>query len=146
MRKANEEGFTLVELIIVIVIIAILAAVAIPLYLNFRKGAIDSNAQADAVNAAQQIEIYYKDHPQEGLFGKNNSDGSYAQAEITESNEGSDSLPESLRDIRVSHGNTMYIGDSGQSGQYLVLVLNPNGNKSKTGIGYNAGNGGVYDY
>lgn len=45
--KENEGGFTLVELLVVILIIGILAAIAIPMFLNQRKSAVDAGLQSD---------------------------------------------------------------------------------------------------
>ena len=58
----KEEGFTLIELMIVIAIIGILAAIAIPQFSAYRTRSYNSAAQADLRNATTAQEAYYVDN------------------------------------------------------------------------------------
>jgi type IV pilus assembly protein PilA len=60
--KKGDEGFTLIELLVVVVIIGVLVAIAVPVYLNYRKGAADKSAQSDVRGAVSTIEQYYTDN------------------------------------------------------------------------------------
>jgi len=60
--KTNRKGFTLIELMVVIAIIIILAAIAIPNYINMTKRAQQSKATSDAAVIATALEVYHTDY------------------------------------------------------------------------------------
>jgi type IV pilus assembly protein PilA len=60
--SAAEPGFALVELLVVVLIVGILAAIAIPAFLNQRHKAYDAGAKTKVRIAATAEEIYAADH------------------------------------------------------------------------------------
>ncbi len=55
----NQRGFTLIELVIIIILIGVLAAVAVPRYVDLRENAVMASAQAtlDAGRAAVMLDF-----------------------------------------------------------------------------------------
>lgn len=58
----KNAGFTIVELLIVIVVIAILASITVVAYSGIQSRANDTAVQSDLRNISQQIEIYYAEN------------------------------------------------------------------------------------
>jgi type IV pilus assembly protein PilA len=73
-RPGDSKGFTLIELMIVVAIIGILAAIAIPNFVNFKNKAIQGTAKANLETVRSSLSQYAADkddnkYPPEGVMG-----------------------------------------------------------------------------
>jgi type II secretion system protein G len=61
MRKTNSKGFTIIELLVVIVIIGILVALALPQLFAAQARGRDTDRKNDLKNVKTQLETYFND-------------------------------------------------------------------------------------
>jgi len=78
---AAEDGFTLIELMVVVLIIAILIAIAVPTFLGARQRAADRAAQSDLRNGYTSAKVIYSDN--ESFSGATAAALSSAEPSIT---------------------------------------------------------------
>ena len=98
-RLAADDGFTLVELLVVILIIGILATVGLATFLNQRGKAQDAEAKSAVTVAAKAMEIYNGEH------------GSYAAA-----------TPAALVKVEASLGGAHNLTVTSSAKAYTVAV------------------------
>ena len=62
LKRRFQEGFTLVEILIVVVIIGILAAIAIPTYFKYVERGYASDAKVQMKNILENSKLYYSEN------------------------------------------------------------------------------------
>jgi general secretion pathway protein G len=61
-KLRREDGFTLIEILVVLIVIAVLLSIAIPAYVSQRDRANDAVAQADLRVSLPSVEAYFNDN------------------------------------------------------------------------------------
>jgi type IV pilus assembly protein PilA len=128
-RADGDRGFTMIELLVVVVIIGVLVAIAIPLYLNYRKGAENKSTAADIRGGISAVEQYYTEngnvYPPTGASASAGASIVFSGAGIV------------TQTITVSPNKTLSYENNGTT--YVICGLNANGG---TVYSYNSSAGG----
>lgn len=123
-RPSFDDGFTLVELLIVIVVLGILIAIAVPTFLNQQDKAKDASALASLRTAYVNAKSDQPDH--QGNF----SDASTISTELTSNEPELGSVTTIDDPTKISAQGQLYIvttGTPGGNGNFQAAILSKSG-------------------
>lgn len=119
-RISAQDGFTLFEILVVIMIIGVLTALAVPSFVNQREKAQDTCAKSLLMAGRTAMETYLTDH------------GNYSGVTLVKLNKIEPALPASGS---CGTTNSLVVGDAGAAGcvgaptasSYCLMVLSSGG-------------------
>jgi type IV pilus assembly protein PilA len=124
----KDEGFTLIELMVVVMIIAVLIAIAIPSFLGFRKSAQDRSAQSELRNVLLSEKAFWLDN---GAYTQTTADITAFEPNANMNADPTIGVTADLRDAdsdivcltrTAESGNTFSIWESSSLGTYYGEV------------------------
>jgi type IV pilus assembly protein PilA len=121
-RSQSESGFTLVELLVVMLILGLLAAIAVPSFFNQRDKARDADAKAGVRTAQTAIETYATDNG-----------GAYTGATVA----GLRAIEDTLNDVNLAPApvvtaNTYTVSATSTTGNVFNISRNATGQVTYT--------------
>lgn len=130
--RQKQAGFTIVELLIVVVVIAILAAIAIVSYTGIQNRTHDTTVQNDLANIAKQYEMYkVRSAASIYPYGADLNDGVAFKMNITKNS----------YDPNAAYQLLNCTSSASQGSNYAVLAVSKSGKKF-----YVSSEGGVKEY
>jgi type IV pilus assembly protein PilA len=116
-QEDDESGFTLIELMVVLLIMAILLAIAIPTFLGVKGGAQDRAAQSNLTNATIDAKSYYV----------NNSNFGTTDSLVTALEAAEPELSFVDSSTASSYPNTLSVEVSSSGNEAILAMVSQNG-------------------
>lgn len=147
--ETHEDGFTLIEILVVILIIGILTSIAIPVFLNQRKVAVDASVTSDVKSVVTAIETGIIENSDAtnieniGPSGVWTSGGNQTSTTVCFK---ATPTATCVLGVKTMLSNGVVIDISGTPNSYLVTGWHPNGSKYTsvaTNLRYKSAEGGL---
>jgi general secretion pathway protein G len=117
MRKTTY-GFTIVELLVVIVVIAILASITVVAYTGIQNRANDAAVRADLSNFAKTMELYKADN---GTYPGESSFTTALGLKFSKNAYGTDAQGRNVRYCLNTTTDTYVLMSNSKSGNYFIV-------------------------
>lgn len=131
-RMYRQNGFTIVELLIVIVVIAILAAISIVAYNGIQNRSKDAKVSTEVSNVKKAIELYKIDNGFYPSIGNDDAGYSFSGLSVA-------LVPTYMSSLPSDYGLYQYVRGPVANDSYGILVRNLSKPNCKTGVNVNAG-------
>jgi type IV pilus assembly protein PilA len=117
--EGAEAGFTLIELMVVLLIMAILLAIAIPTFLGVKSGAYDRSAQSSLTNALTSAKAGYANG---GTYGTTPA------LEVAALSSAEPNITFTAGSVSQASGNAVSVNVSTDGNQLLLVGFSQSGN------------------